>query len=193
MYILRMVWFETVEICSIFNEYIWNYLCEMNSSEISKKEDNITNKNNSLMILFVRSNDLPVSSLKFFISDSRWPKNKEDEKIRKNTFYFWRTLIILKERVIYDDFVLKSNTDASRNLLETDMNWNNGHKNTFLKKVEKQLVMRILYWKNNIRLANENQTPPQFSWYRFLFDHWEVGVGITQDKAKLTCSFYQLV
>ena len=143
------------------------------------------------MILFVRSNDLPVSSLKFFISDSRWPKNKGDEKIRKNTFYFWRTLIILKERVTYDDFVLKSNTDASRNLLETDMNWNNGHKNTFLKKVENSssgefcIGRTISDWLTKIRHRH--------SFLGIIFDHWEAGVCITQDKPKLTCSFYQLV
>ena len=35
------------------------------------------------MISFVRSNDFPVSSLKFFISDSRWPKKRRLQNLKK--------------------------------------------------------------------------------------------------------------
>ena len=51
-------------------------------------------RHNSLMILFVRSNDFPVSSLKFFISDSRWPKKRRLQNLKKKKF--WKALIILK-------------------------------------------------------------------------------------------------
>ena len=82
-YFLRMVCFERVEIRSTFNDINIRNMIFMVWTQA--KEDNITIQDitNSLMILFVRSNDFPVSSLKFFISDSRWPKKRRLQNLKK--------------------------------------------------------------------------------------------------------------
>ena len=51
------------------------------NSDKGKQHNN--SRHNSLMISFVRSNDFPVSSLKFFISDSRWPKKRRLQNLKK--------------------------------------------------------------------------------------------------------------
>ena len=180
-YFLSMVCFERVEIRSTFNDInIRNMICMVWTQA---KEDNITiqDKTNSLMILFVRSNDFPVSSLKFFISDSRWPKKRRLQNLKKKKF--WKALITLKELATYNHCVkivkIQSFFWSAFSCIRTEWREIRTRKNsvfgieeititninTFLKKLKTQFATRILHLKNIT--VKKNEPSPQFSWQLF--------------------------